>query len=81
MSKSKLSDIIDGLKESNCWSIGNTGNIGLGLALTREFVALHGGEISLQSAPGDGTTVEISLPESCVRHAQKNQPFYAQVAG
>ncbi len=81
MSKSKLGDIIEALKESNCWSIGNTGNIGLGLALTREFVALHGGEISLQSATGDGTTVEIRLPESCVRETQRKQPFYAQVAG
>jgi signal transduction histidine kinase len=35
---------------------------GLGLALTRKFVELHGGAIRVQSSPGSGSTFTVSLP-------------------
>ncbi|MEM3427919.1 MAG: ATP-binding protein [Nitrososphaerales archaeon] len=38
--------------------------IGLGLTLTRRFVLEHGGKITLESNPGEGTCVKITLPEN-----------------
>ena len=38
------------------------GGFGLGLALTKKIVLLHGGSISLTGARGEGATVEIVLP-------------------
>ncbi len=35
---------------------------GIGLAITKQVVTLHGGAISLTSAPGQGTTVTFSIP-------------------
>src|SRR4029079_10826307 len=35
---------------------------GLGLALTRRFVELHGGTLRLESAPGKGSTFPFTIP-------------------
>ncbi len=38
------------------------GGAGLGLALVRSFVELHRGTVTIDSAPGHGTTVILTLP-------------------
>lgn len=37
---------------------------GLGLAVTKQLVRLHGGQIQLTSTPGSGSTFSFSLPKS-----------------
>jgi cell cycle sensor histidine kinase DivJ len=39
---------------------------GLGLALVKAFAAMHGGEASMQSVLGEGTTVHVRLPYGAV---------------
>ncbi len=39
---------------------------GLGLSIAKALVELHGGAMSLKSAVGQGTSVTIALPPSCV---------------
>ena len=43
---------------------------GLGLPLTKELAELHGAALSIESKPGEGTSVTIRFPDACIL-----QPF------
>ncbi|MCW5732248.1 MAG: response regulator [Alphaproteobacteria bacterium] len=46
---------------------------GLGLPIARSLAELHGGSLSIESAPGAGTTVRVRMPgERLLRHAARS---------
>ncbi|GJE28622.1 Sensor histidine kinase RcsC [Methylobacterium organophilum] len=47
---------------------------GLGLSVVRGLAGLHGGSVSVESAPGQGTTVAVTLPLACGRVRDPAQP-------
>lgn len=40
----------------------DSGGMGLGLAITKNLIAAHGGQIDVQSQPGKGTYIRFTLP-------------------
>ena len=50
---------------------------GLGLAIVADLVRAHGGTIALQSAPGVGTLVSITLPRQPSPQDSQEAPSYA----
>ena len=51
---------------------------GLGLAICRKIVLLHGGNLNISSAEKKGTTVIVDLPNRRVETSDKQKPIAAQ---
>jgi signal transduction histidine kinase len=47
---------------------------GLGVALARSVIALHGGSVRYESEPGKGTTVRATLPGVAGRRSREEAP-------
>ena len=58
-----LPHVFDRFRQGDSSSTRHAGGLGLGLALVREIVTLHGGSVSARSAgPGAGATFKLRLP-------------------
>lgn len=54
--------IFDAFEQADSQLSRNYGGVGLGLSLVRAFVLAHQGRITIDSAPGRGTTMTVSFP-------------------
>ena len=70
MDNIRLTQVKSALAQENCWTSKHSHGIGIGLALTKEFVGLHGGQLLVESELGEGTTIDILLPRDCLASSQ-----------
>jgi|GEM_PF-627506 len=60
----KLERIFERFYQVDASSRRSAGGMGLGLAIAREILELHGTELEVESTPGQGTTFRFALPRA-----------------
>ena len=62
--KDKQKEIFDAFRQADGTTSRKFGGTGLGLAISRNFARMMGGDILLDSAPGEGSTFLLVVPEN-----------------
>jgi len=65
--KDTVATLFEPYKQANASVSRKFGGTGLGLSIVRQLLRLHEAEIELESAPGRGTTVIITIPKARLR--------------
>lgn len=62
MSKTQISRILESFEQADGSITRRFGGTGLGMSIVRQLVSLMDGEITVDSEPGRGTSIRVSLP-------------------
>ena len=64
MSEEQIGRLFEAFRQADASTTKRYGGTGLGLAITRHFCRLLGGDVTVRSRQGEGSTFEIRLPEA-----------------
>jgi PAS domain S-box-containing protein len=67
MTEAQMSRLFQAFTQADSSTTRNFGGTGLGLTITKHFCAMLGGSIDVKSAPGQGSTFTILLPDRATK--------------
>ncbi len=83
ISEEQIPHIFDTFRQLDGSSTRRWGGLGIGLAIARHIVELHGGKIWVESTRGEGSTFAFSIPietEEVLRSSSETTPAIARAA-
>ncbi|MCR5432618.1 MAG: response regulator [Lachnospiraceae bacterium] len=66
MTEDTISKLFDGYYQAHNTYTRSTGGLGLGMAIVNGYVAALGGFLNINSTPGEGTTIRVTIPQQVV---------------
>jgi signal transduction histidine kinase len=61
MTREQVAKVFDKFYRADCSNTA-VGGTGLGMSIVKHFIEAHGGTVQVESEPGEGTTVCLTLP-------------------
>jgi adenylate cyclase len=80
MTEEQLGRLFQAFSQADASTTKRFGGTGLGLAITKHFCTMLGGDVTVESTPGKGSTFTIRLPDQAVAPAAVEQPAPAVAA-